>query len=43
MAEITNLRPQSHQELPGSIETFLEKAHYRILFALYNCALLRRV
>ena len=33
MAEITNLRPQSHQELPGSIETFLEKAHYRILFA----------
>ena len=25
MAEITNLRPQSHQELPGGIETFLEK------------------
>ena len=43
MAEITHLRPQSHQELPGSIETFLEKAYYRILFALYDCALLRRV
>ena len=43
MAEITNLRPQSHQELPGGIETFLEKAHYRTLFALYDCALLRRV
>ena len=41
MAKITNVRVQSYRELPGSIETFLEKVHYRIFFALYNCALFR--
>ena len=37
MAEITNLRPQSHQKLPGSIETFFFTESFLLFMIVLYC------